>query len=179
MTFPTSPTSPNSKSFGRRIRIWGTGGGGGHEAFAYDVTHGVVLESECPYQASSPDVGIPPYWPLVTGWENRVFKGTTYSIQITSTTANIKSALKLYGPMHVALSASYDLNESLADLKTNYSSETGGVDHALVVVAYYYYATCPTGGYWIVKNSWGAGAAKTATTTSLTAPSKCITPPML
>ena len=132
-----------------------TGGGGGHEAFAYDVTHGVVLETECRYQSSSPDVGISPYWPLATGWENRVIKGTTYAIQITSTTDNIKSALKLYGPMHVALASGYDLYGSVADLKANYRSETGGVDHAVVAVAYYDDDTCPTGGYWLIRNSWG------------------------
>ena len=52
--------------------------------FAYYVTHGVVSEAECPHQSSSEDAGIAPYWPLNTGWENRVFKGTTYAIQITS-----------------------------------------------------------------------------------------------
>jgi hypothetical protein len=68
-----------------------TGGGWGYKVLNYSVTHGVVSEAECPYQPSSPDVGIAPYWPLASGWENRVWKSVSYTRQITTNTALMKS----------------------------------------------------------------------------------------
>ena len=138
-----------------------TDGGGGHEAFAYCVTHGVVSEAECPLETDSAYWNKPSStdpWPLATGWEDRVIKGTTYSIQITSTTDYIKNALKQYGPMHVALSAGNDLYSTIDALKSNYHTPRDAVDHAVVVVGYYDDASCPTGGYWVIKNSWGSTA---------------------
>ena len=45
-----------------------TGGGWGPSVLSYFTSHGVVSETECPYQSSSPDTGIAPYWPLASGW---------------------------------------------------------------------------------------------------------------
>ena len=33
-----------------------------------------------------------------------------------------------------------------------------GIDHEVVLVGYYDDPTVPSGGYWVIKNSWGAGA---------------------
>ena len=54
-----------------------TGGGWGPAVLDYFTTHGVVSATECPYQSSSPDTGIAPYWPLANGWQNRVWKSTS------------------------------------------------------------------------------------------------------
>jgi len=40
-------------------------------------------------------------------------------------------------------------------LKANYRAPINSVDHAVVVCGFYDDATCPTGGYWVIKNSWG------------------------
>ena len=39
---------------------------------------------------------------------------------------------------------------------SNYVYAPGG-GHSVSVVGYYDDATCPTGGYWVIKNSWGTG----------------------
>ena len=56
-----------------------TGGGWGTAVLNYFTSHGVVSEAECPYQPASPDTGVTPYWPLATGWANRVWKSTSNS----------------------------------------------------------------------------------------------------
>ena len=48
-----------------------TGGGWGSAVLDYFTTHGVVSAAECPTQST--DVGSSPYWPLASGWQNRVY----------------------------------------------------------------------------------------------------------
>ena len=130
------------------------GGGGFESILNYFATHGDVSESECPYQSSSPDTGISPYWPLASGWQNRVYKSTGYT---TVSVANLKSMIKTNGPLVIGFNAD-DLYSSVADLKANYSAKTNGDNHSVSLEGYVDDASCPTGGYWIIKNSWGTGS---------------------
>ena len=113
--------------------------------------------TECPYQSSSPDTGIAPYWPLATGWQNRVWKSTSNWNNCTNDTATMKSYLKTYGPMEVGLLSTNDLYASVADLEANYRGPVPGEDHEVSLVGYCDDAKVPSGGYWIIKNSWDTG----------------------
>ena len=50
-----------------------------------------------------------------------------------------------------------DLYQTVADLEANYRKPMPGVDHAVVITGYQDDANVPSGGYWIIKNSWGTG----------------------
>jgi fibronectin-binding autotransporter adhesin len=133
-----------------------TGGGWGTAVLDYFTSHGAVSEAECPYQSSSPDVGIAPYWPLASGWQNRVWKSTSNLNDFTSDTNTMKSYLKTTGPLEVGLWAGHDLYTSVADMIANYRApDASGFDHEVSLVGYQDDARIPTGGYWIIKNSWG------------------------
>ena len=97
-----------------------TGGGWGPSVLSYFTSHGVVSAAECPYQSSSPDVGIAPYWPLATGWANRVWKSTSNLNDFTNDTNTMKASLKTYGPLEVGCLSTNDLYTSVSDLETNY-----------------------------------------------------------
>ena len=125
----------------------------------YFTTHGVVSESECPYQSSSPDKGIAPYWPLTSGWQNRVWQSTSNWNDCTTDTATMKAYLKQYGPMEVGLLSTSDLYASVASLEANYRGPVSGEDHEVSLVGYCDDPKVPSGGYWIIKNSWNTGWA--------------------
>ena len=97
-----------------------TGGGWGSSVLSYFTSHGVVSEAECPYQSSSPDTGIAPYWPLASGWQSRVWKSTSNLNDFTNDTNTMKAYLKSTGPLEVGLWASHDLYTSVADMVANY-----------------------------------------------------------
>jgi autotransporter-associated beta strand protein len=133
-------------------------GGWGSSVLSYFTTHGVVSEADCPYQSSSPDTGVSPYWPLATGWESRVWKSVSNLNGFTTNTNTMKAYLKTVGPLEVGIWASHDLYGSVAALKSNYRSPDGSsCDHEVSLVGYYDDAAVPTGGYWVIKNSWGTG----------------------
>jgi autotransporter-associated beta strand protein len=133
-----------------------TGGGWASGVLDYFTYHGVVSEAECPVQGT--DEGAPPYWPLATGWENRVWKSVSNQNSIPNDIATIKSYLKQFGPMAVGISAGNDMFASVADLKANYRAADASIcDHEVSLVAFYDDPTTPSGGYWIIKNSWGPG----------------------
>lgn len=114
---------------------------------------GIVAESVLPYTQSASS----PNWPLTSNQLSQVWKDTTYQYGITNTTANYKAMLKLYGPMTTMLYSGNDLYGSIADLKANYRGPGPGIDHAVVLVGYCDDPTVPSGGYWIIKNSWNTG----------------------
>jgi autotransporter-associated beta strand protein len=135
-----------------------TGGGWGSSVLNYFTSHGVVSEAECPYQSSSPDTGIAPYWPLATGWESRVWKSVSNANNFSTDLNTIKSYLKTQGPLEIGIWAGHDLYDTVAQLKAQYSGPDGSsLDHEVVLVGYYDDAAVPTGGYWVIKNSWGSG----------------------
>jgi fibronectin-binding autotransporter adhesin len=133
-----------------------TGGGWGTAVLEYSTTHGVVSETECPYQPDNPDTGVSPYWPLASGWANRVWKSTSISTGFTDDTSTMKAYLKSCGPLLVGLWASHDLYTSVDDMIANYRSpDSSGYDHQVSLVGYCDDSRVATGGYWIIKNSWG------------------------
>ena len=69
----------------------------------------------------------------------------------------MKTYLKTYGPMEVGLLATNDLYSSVASLEANYRGPVSGTDHEVSLVGYCDDAKVPSGGYWIIKNSWGTG----------------------
>jgi autotransporter-associated beta strand protein len=136
-------------------------GGDMHMVMGYMASHGVVSEAECPNQTSSPDVGIPPYWPLADGWENRCWKSTTAPIFANCDTDALKAHLKAYGPMAINLYAGNDLFGSVTSLIAAVNSGTVTTswycDHGVVLTGYVDDPSLSCGGYWIIKNSWGTG----------------------
>ncbi|MBN2216633.1 MAG: autotransporter-associated beta strand repeat-containing protein, partial [Pirellulales bacterium] len=135
-----------------------TGGGMEMNALSYMRYHGLVSETECPYQSSSPDDGIAPYWPLAAGWEQRVWKAVSTQNYISDSTADLKSQLLTDGPLLTTVYASWDLYKSVTSLKNDYRgiySNPLKIDHAVVLVGFVDDASTPSGGYWIIKNSWG------------------------
>jgi autotransporter-associated beta strand protein len=156
---------------------YGTGNGGddwggwGDGGVFYSVVHGLVSETECPIDWNNPGTwdapGAGSPWPLATGWQNRrIVGGNTAqnnderqtakgATQIVVTRDNIKAMLKQYGPMMTAVNG-IEMYSSVASL-SNYIGVTPGVDHAVELVGYQDDVSLPTGGYWIIKNSWGTG----------------------
>ena len=135
-----------------------TNGGWGTAVLSYFSTHGVVSETDVPYQSSSPDTGIPPYWPLATGWQNRVWKSVSNLNDFTTDTATMKAYVKTVGPLEVGIWASHDLYSSVASLEMNYRPPDGSsCDHEVSLVGFCDDTNVPSGGYWIIKNSWGTG----------------------
>ncbi|HLA83176.1 MAG TPA: C1 family peptidase, partial [Thermoguttaceae bacterium] len=129
------------------------GGGPWTTAFPYFTSHGVVTEEECPMIQTW--VGESPYWPLASGWENRVIRSTTYDCDIGLIgTAALKTRLKTQGMFLLNLESSTDMYESVASMVSDYQPMTGG-NHAVVVVGFADDANVAGGGYWIIKNSWG------------------------
>ena len=144
-----------------------TQGGGGGAAMTYCCTHGVVSEAECPAETNSaywdsPAPGDP--WPLASGWQNRAWVSTgDLTPFVTQTTDGIKAALKSQGPLLAGILASNDLYRSVADVENHslYRQPVNAVDHAVVIVGYQDDPAVVTGGYWIIKNSWGTGEGQT------------------
>jgi autotransporter-associated beta strand protein len=138
------------------------GGGNGFELlFQYYIDHGVVSETECPEQST--DVGAPPYWPLASGWQNRVFKSTSYTkIWNNNNAAYLKNLLKTSGPFLAGINGS-NWYDSVQQIRDHYLEKEYGDNHSIEVVGFQDDATCPTGGYWICKNSWGTGRGDNGT----------------
>jgi fibronectin-binding autotransporter adhesin len=136
--------------------------GGGWESAALDyfTSHGVVSEAECPTNpgTNAPGTGDP--WPLATGWESRVWKTTSNQDGILSTTENLKNMLKTQGPIVTTVWAGNDLYDHVSDISANYrgvGADPWAIDHAIVLVGFHDDASLPTGGYWVIKNSWSDG----------------------
>lgn len=124
-------------------------GGNAYQVDNYAISTGVVLESELPYTQQNTS----PLWPLPTGWTNYVFKSTSDNTTISQGTNinTVKNALKTYGPLTIHL--------YVPDDWYNLQDSSGTGNHEVVLVGYHDNVgseNAPGGGYWIVKNSWGA-----------------------
>lgn len=108
------------------------------------ITNGCVLEQELPFNPSQWS----PSYPLSTGWQNRVFKTTAVSSLNFPTVADVKNTLKLYGPITVSFGA----NVEYLDPPNSYGMDA----HTNALVGFHDDPNVAGGGYWIVKNSWGA-----------------------
>jgi autotransporter-associated beta strand protein len=139
-----------------------TDGGYTSSALSYMCNNGVVSEATCPYQSSSPNVGISPWWPLTAGSATMCWKCTTTPSSVTNTTAGIKAKLNTRGPLLVNVYASNDLFGSVSSLVAAVNSGTTstypGINHSVVITGYVDDASLVCGGYWIIKNSWGTGS---------------------
>jgi C1A family cysteine protease len=136
---------------------------GGYEfgAISFFKNNGLVTESELPYTAQNTS----PHWPLQASWQERSFKISAYDTWITATTENIKNNLKSYGPLVTGMNAYTDwywptgVSGTLA-MPRGYAvlpdGKINGANHGVVVVGYNDNAALASGGYWIVKNSWGS-----------------------
>jgi fibronectin-binding autotransporter adhesin len=135
-----------------------TQGGGGFDILLdYYKNHGVVSEAELPvYPDSAYWDAPPPGVPLhAADWQTRCWKLTSWT-KTSNSAANLKNMLKINGPIVMGFNAD-DLYASVADLKAKYAPRTNSDDHSVSLVGYCDDATCPTGGYWVIKNSWGTG----------------------
>jgi C1A family cysteine protease len=136
---------------------------GGYEfgAISFFKNTGLVTEAELPYTA----LNTSPNWPLSDGWQSRSYKISAYDTFITATTENIKNSLKNYGPLVTGMNAYTDwywptLSRGvLTAVPSGYEvlpdGKINGANHGVVVVGYCDDANLASGGYWIVKNSWG------------------------
>ena len=119
----------------------------------YTTYHGLVSATELPLDTShaeTPDPG----WALASGWENRVWKTANYQWVAID---NLKTMLQTTGPIHMGFNAS-NAYTSVAALKAYYTPMLSeGDNHAVSLIGYADDPSCPTGGYWIIKNSWDVG----------------------
>ena len=98
----------------------------------------------------------PGEWPLGGGWQNRAYKTAGYTA-IPNTLQTVKRALWQYGPLETDVSS---LDIYGRPYLIDPSAPTHGINHAVVIVGYKDDSSIPSGGYFIVKNSWGASAGE-------------------
>jgi len=135
------------------------GGGNASAAMSYQVSNGIVQETELPYHPYSHFKSPSSEWPLHSGWQDRAVIPTSYT-RVTATTANMKAMLKAYGPMTVGINGDgYDFYWPGGSVPNN----SGSTNHEVLLVGYHDATSAdPTGikslgGYWIIKNSWSTG----------------------
>ena len=130
-----------------------SGGGdcdGGYPALAlmYIRVSGVPDEACFPYQADDTI----PCSNTCPDWEDRACTCEWIGVPVEHTTEIYKAILREYGPMVVVLNASEDLFYYTGGIYEPVwtSEEFGQANHCVALVGY-----DDTGGYWIIKNSWG------------------------
>jgi C1A family cysteine protease len=120
-------------------------GGSSEAALNYIKTNGLGNESYLPYQASDtvPCPGAPPANPTkIEGYQYIPANGLPAP-------QDIKEGLYTYGPLVAYIYASAeDFYSYSGGIYSHVGSEA--INHAVLLVGY-----DDTGGYWIVKNSWG------------------------
>jgi autotransporter-associated beta strand protein len=130
--------------------------GGGYQSLAlnYLTSHGAAVETECPFTEAQDsavwDANVAQYgYGLAPGWENRMFKSTANSNYLGTSIADVKNYVKTIGPLALFMRADDDF----------YIPSPGSYrgNHSIVIVGFTDNASAPGGGYWIIKNSWGAG----------------------
>ncbi len=134
--------------------------GGGWWAHDYHVSKmppgeteaGSVIEANFPYRAQAVSCGGPySHYCKIDGW---YFVGGGLSIPPVDA---IKQAITDHGPVAVAICVG-DMFQAYTGGVFDYSEEDscgGGINHAVTLVGWY--DEGPGSGYWILKNSWGAG----------------------
>ncbi|MBN1590860.1 MAG: tandem-95 repeat protein [Pirellulales bacterium] len=149
-------------------------GGYENQALEFFVSDGITDEATLPYRAQDTS----PLWPLTAPYT--LYKTTSVDTYCTgylfTTTKEIKSWLEDTGPLPCAINtadwytpgtAGAEADGPTFDFSTPEGYETGGVldprdpvgdiNHAVCIVGYKDDPSMSEKGYWIVKNSWGAG----------------------
>lgn len=146
---------------------------GGWEDLATDFVrdHGIVDEATLPYTA----LNTSPRWPLTQPYT--VYRVTSDVNLISPAPIPLKTFVETYGPVMAAIDAYHDWYWPGNPQAYPTVPPTGGVaagepgtgaldpsvhgdvylNHAVVITGFTDDATAPGGGYWHVKNSWGAG----------------------
>lgn len=121
-----------------------TSGAWPNVALNYFTSSGIVREAELPYTEENES----PFWPLQGGWEYRVVKSTANENGLSDSVADVKAAVKRYGPLCVVISSD--------DLDEQHQGSTS-TDHSVLLIGFRDDSSYAGGGYWIIKNSWGTG----------------------
>ena len=141
--------------------LGGTGGGYEFVACAYFTDNGVTNEATLPYN----QLDTSPYWPLAEPYQ--LYGVSAYQNWLSCTTSNLKTYLVNEGPLVTFIDAATDwywpasatgvIDTSLPEYYQALYDETGAAYHAVVIAGFIDDAGVDGGGYWIIKNSWGAG----------------------
>ena len=116
---------------------------------------GLPPESYFPYTATASDDNCNN---AGTGWQNDTYRIAAWSY-ITTTSVSvstIKNALYTYGPLVTTMDVYSDFYYYAGGVY-EYSSGTYQGGHAILIVGYVDDTSIASGGYFIVKNSWGSG----------------------
>jgi autotransporter-associated beta strand protein len=114
-------------------------------AMYHAIEHGMVTEAECPPDPANLFIPTSSEWPIQS---TDVWKTSGLLFGLGTSTEAVKDALKKYGPLFQRCNAMNDF----------YGAGAGGEigAHAVVLVGYHDDPNVAGGGYWIVKNNWGA-----------------------
>lgn len=147
------------------------GGGYEYKAVSFFVSDGITDESTLPYRASDTSSDWPltgPYTLYKTTARQNFFYGC-------NTTTGIKNKLIATGPLPTAIhtddwytpqavgegDTAMGFDFSVPELYQGESDilldPLGGINHCVTIVGYKDDSSMDEGGFWIVKNSWGAG----------------------
>lgn len=127
-------------------------GGWEFRALDFFVSDGITDEATLPYEASNTS----PNWPLSGSYWNyqtdNIYNWIDLDEQATETDT-VKLYLETYGPLVAAINTS----DWYSPTGISMTDPLGLVNHAITVVGYMDDLSISSGGYWIIKNSWGVG----------------------
>ena len=120
------------------------GGGSSNSALWYIHDAGIVDENCMPYQAANSSCN------RCSNWRDRLTH-IDYVDAFVPDRQSLQMSVVNYGPTFVYMGISSDYGGYFDGNGIYRCSDDSGINHAVVVVGY-----SDSGGYWIVRNSWGA-----------------------
>jgi C1A family cysteine protease len=152
---------------GNKYGFGTSSGGWEYKAIDYLRDTGIVTEDRMPYTASNNS----PYWPLTPPYTLYKITGDLYFLNHSSA-ENIKNEIMSYGPIVGAIMANTDwywpanppLYAGLSDtiespggqLGLGLLDPVGSINHTVLFTGFTDDPDAPGGGYFHIKNSWGA-----------------------
>lgn len=129
------------------ISCWGYGDcGGGTMAVALGIQQAGIVDEDCvPYTASNSSCT------MCSDWQSRLTYIDELTISFLGDRQAIRQTLIDYGPIYAAMGIGPDQGGYFDDQGVYRCADYHGIDHLVVIVGY-----DDAGGYWIVRNSWGA-----------------------